>query len=507
MTDVAAAGAPHLSRRQRLGAALALGALFALGQAPADLWPLALAALVLFFVLIRFAQRPAEAGWTAWVFGAGYFGLSLHWIVEPFLVDAALTGWMAPFGLAGLAGGLALFWAVPAWLAWRIGRPALVVPLWALSEMARAYVLTGFPWGLVGYVWSPSPAAHWAAFVGSHGLTLAALTVAALGGHALARRDWRIGGGAIAGVVLMLGGGALLAPPPDDLDGRPVVRLVQPNAPQHLKWRRDMVPVYFERQVAATAAAPRPDLIVWPETALPMLLDNAGEALAIVEEAARGAPVVVGIQREEDGRWFNSAVTIGPQGGIVDVYDKHHLVPFGEYMPARWLFEHIEVSGLAARAEGGYSPGPGPRLLDLGALGAALPLICYEAVFPQDVTGAPARPEMLLQLTNDAWFGTFSGPYQHLAQARMRAIETGLPLLRAANTGVSAVIDSGGRVLAALPLGQAGHVDHPLPPAGPATLYSRTGDWPALVALLALLAGLALRAPLSSRIDAGPGRG
>ncbi|SFD56179.1 apolipoprotein N-acyltransferase [Roseivivax sediminis] len=499
MADTALARGRALGRWCRLALAAAFGGLFGLGQAPFDLWYIAPLGLVAIFVLLRSLAVPTQAGWSAWAFGAGYFGLSLSWIVEPFFVDAAVTGWMAPFALLGLAGGLALFWALPVWSAWRIGRPVLAVPLWALFELSRAYVLTGFPWGLVGYVWTPSAGAQWAAVVGPHGLTFVTLALAALAAHGLSARDWRTGAGAVLGTGVLLLGGLALAPAPATAPDAPVVRLVQPNAPQHLKWRRDMIPVYFQRQIAATRAEPRPDLIVWPETALPMLLHNSNEAREIIDEAAQGVPVVLGIQREEAGNWYNSAIAIGPRGRIADVYDKHHLVPFGEYMPARWFFEHIEISGLAARAEGGYSAGPGPRLLDLGALGTALPLICYEAVFPQDVTGAPERPRMLLQLTNDAWFGTWSGPYQHLAQARMRAIETGLPLLRAANTGVSAVIDGGGRVRTLLPLGEAGHIDHPLPPALAPTLYSRTGDWPALLAILSAVLSLILLHPRSKR--------
>ena len=200
--------------------------------------------------------------------------------------------------------------------------------------------------------------------------------------------------------------------------------------------------------------------------------------------------MAIGIQREQNGRYYNSLVTLGEGGGIGQVYDKHHLVPFGEYMPAAAVFRRWNIFGLAARAEGGYAPGAGPRMLDFGPLGLALPLICYEAVFPQNVYRAPVRPQMLLQITNDAWFGQWSGPYQHLAQARVRAIEQGLPLLRSANTGVSAVIDGAGRIIASLPMGEAGFVDAPLPAPLRHTVYARTGDLPVLILLF--LCGTAL---------------
>ncbi len=489
------------SRAKLVGGALFLGLIFATGQAPFDLWYLALAALGGALWLIRAAATPRQAAWTGWAFGAGYFGFSMSWLIEPFLVDAAVTGWMAPFALVLAAGGFALFWAWPAWAAARLGQGWLIVPFWALSELARAYILTGFPWGMVGYVLAPTTAVQWVAWIGPHGLNAAILAIVALAVTALSRRDWRRGLAACLGAALLFGGGWARMAPPDSDAGRPVIRLVQPNAPQAEKWQPGRAQMFFERQVRASAAAPAPDLILWPETAVPMLLNHAGEALRIISEAAGPVPVLMGIQREEDGRYYNSSVLIGPNGGVRATYDKHHLVPFGEYMPAAWLFRHINVSGLAQRAEYGYSAGPGPRLLDLGDLGRALPIICYEAVFPQDVNNAPARADMILQMTNDAWFGQWSGPYQHLMQARLRAIEQGLPVMRAANTGVSAVIDGHGRIRASLGLGETGHVDAPIPSPLAPTIYARTGDWPVLLWLLGC-AGLGLIRARSNRIDA-----
>ncbi|MCB1335386.1 MAG: apolipoprotein N-acyltransferase [Roseivivax sp.] len=472
----------------RQGLALVFGLALATGAPPLSLWPLAWASLVGPLWLFSRCTTPAQAGWTGWIVGAGYFGASMAWIVQPFLVDAAVTGWLAPLGLLGMAGGLSLFWAAAFWAARRAGGLILLVALWTLAELARAYVLTGFPWGLVGYVLAPSPAAHWAALVGSHGLTLAALTVAALAVAGLSRRVWLAAAGGLAGTLLL--GGAALQPPAPDLAGRPVVRLVQPNAPQHLKWDPAYMPVFFQRQISATSAEGAPDLIVWPESALPVLLDQAGPAFEVIAGASGAAPVALGIERRDtvEGAtvYYNSLAVLTAEGQVTAVYDKHHLVPFGEYMPFPWLFSHIEAAGLAARAAGGFSAGPGPRLIDT-PVGRALPLICYEAVFPQDVTAAPERPDYLLQVTNDAWFGTHLGPQQHLMQARMRVIETGLPLVRAANTGISAVIGPGGRIIAALPLNREGHIDAPLPAALAPTPYARTGDWPVFAALLAII--------------------
>jgi apolipoprotein N-acyltransferase len=286
-----------------------------------------------------------------------------------------------------------------------------------------------------------------------------------------------------------------------------VVRLVQPNAAQHLKWDPDLALEFFLRQVGFTAAAPptgapRPALVVWPEVAVPYALDRADAALERIAAAAQGAEVALGIQRQDDaGRWFNAMVRLDETGRLADVYDKHHLVPFGEYMPFADLFARWGIFGLAANLAGGFTPGPGPRLVDFGPVGRVLPLICYEVIFPRGIARAGARPDLLLQLTNDAWFGEVSGPWQHLAQARLRAVEQGLPLMRAANTGISAGFDPWGRELGRIALGTAGFVDLPLPRPLPPTPYARWGDWPVLPAL-AVLAALGFAVFRRPAIDA-----
>ena len=470
------------------------GAVAASGQAPWNMWPLAIAGFAALWALFSISRTPRRAALTGLAGGTGYFLLALNWIVEPFLVDIGRHGWMAPFALVLLAAGLALFWAGAFAVARSLGGRGLHWCLaLAAAELARSYVFTGFPWALVGHTLIPSPLVQMAAWTGPHGLSLAVLALACALWALTRPGQWRW-----AVPVLALGGAGLVTgvrladlPPPGP--DAPVVRLVQPNAPQHEKWDPDKAHVFFQRQIAYTAAptasdAPRPAVVIWPETAVPVLLDYGQEVLSRVAEAADGVPVVLGIQRTEGLLIFNSAVRVDAGGAVGALYDKHHLVPFGEYMPMGELMARFGIHGLASSEGRGYSPGPGARLMDLPGIGPALPLICYEAVFPQDVAAAPVRPRLLMQLTNDAWFGQVSGPYQHLAQARLRAVEQGLPMVRSANTGVSAVIDPRGRIVTSLALGQAGFVDAPLPVALSPTPYARSGDLPWAIAIFGLLA-------------------
>ena len=246
------------------------------------------------------------------------------------------------------------------------------------------------------------------------------------------------------------------------------------------------------------AGMPRPDVIIWPETAIPWLLEDAADILAEIAFAGQGAKVILGLQRRDpEGAWFNTLVAIGPGGEVEASYDKHHLVPFGEYMPLVHVFAQLGIFGLATNETGGYTAGPGPHLIDLGSAGRILPLICYEAIFPNDIARADGRAGWMVQITNDGWFGQISGPWQHLALARLRAVEQGLPMMRSANTGISAAIDPYGRVIAALPLGEAGFLDASLPEPLPLTPYARHGDWP-VFALLALLGLFLARRSYSS---------
>ncbi|WP_262494976.1 apolipoprotein N-acyltransferase [Paracoccus thiocyanatus] len=481
----------------------------ALGQAPWGLWPLTLLALALLCHRIARAATPGAAAWHGFAAGLGHFALAMSWIVEPFLVEPETYGWMAPFALLFMAAGGALFWTVPAWLAGRLApgfpRQGLAfAALMVLSDWLRGWIFTGLPWALTGHVWIDTPAGQVAATLGAIGLSGLTMLAAAL--PLCFRRPGRFP--ALPGTVLALlvvatawsAGLARLAQPlPPDTGMR--LRLVQPDATQALKWDPWWSEVFFRRLLDLSAIRdpdmPPPDAVIWPETAVNFLLEQAGTAPQDIA-AYVGAPVVLGIQRVEGERYFNSLTEFSAQG-IGPIYDKFHLVPFGEYTPWGDMMAQLGIRAFAAQHGFGYSAGPGPQVMRLPGLPPMQPLICYEAVFSDHLVSGENRPSWLLQVTNDAWFGQWSGPWQHLAQARLRAIESGLPLMRAANTGVSAVIDARGGLRATLGLNRAGRIDAALPGALPPTPWSRLGDWPALALALAALLLVAARRPRALR--------
>lgn len=482
----------------RLGADLLIGAAAALGQAPWGLWPVTVLALAALIWRVATAPSSRAAAWRALAIGAGHFALALAWITQPFLVEADRYGWMSPIALLLTALGGALFWSLPALAAHRFGwnrtsRAAALALALLVSDWLRGWIFTGLPWALTGHVWIDTPAGQIAAWLGAPGLSALTLAAALLPVLGRTRRGIATGAGLSAALIALAWGAGLarLAQPlPPDRDQ--IVRLVQPNADQTLKWDPFWAPQFYDRLTALSAlpldpalGEGRPDLVVWPETAVPFLLNEAGPALQDIA-AQSGATTLVGIQRSDGAAWFNSLAEFTPDARIGAVYDKFHLVPFGEYIPWGDALARFGITAFAAQHGNGYSRGPGPQVMAVEGLPPFQPLICYEAIFERHLLRGQ-RPEWILQVTNDAWFGTWSGPYQHLAQARLRAIQSGLPLLRAANTGVSAVIDARGGLRTTLALNRDGVLDAALPGALPPTLWWRWGDLP-MLALMALAA-------------------
>ncbi|MBU2994547.1 apolipoprotein N-acyltransferase [Octadecabacter sp. 1_MG-2023] len=483
-------------RVARIAGPVVLGALAALGHESwaTGFWWVTIPFILALLSLPAASKKAASFGW---LLGVGYFAVTLRWIVEPFLVDPVRHGWMAPFAILFLSGGLALFWGAAFWLArwFSVGRANAM--LWlpitlTLAELMRGHVFTGFPWGLPSYTLIGGVGDVWFAWVGPYGTTLLLLGLIGVVAYSL-HRGWTLIWPALVGCLFATLGLQALTPQAPEPNRDVTLRLVQPNAPQHQKWDRDWMPVFFERAIAQTSAGDPPDVVIWPETSIPSLLNYAQPLIERMSIAARGAPVVAGIQREDANAYFNSAIVIEGPTTVGDIMDKAHLVPFGEYIPLAHVLVPLGLGTLVEQVAG-FTAGQGDGLMEIDGFGLARVLICYEGIFPEEIQRGDVRPDVLLILTNDAWFGTNAGPRQHLVQAQARAIEQGLPVIRAANTGISAVIDARGEIVDSLPLNEAGYLDAHVPNALPPTAYAQIGDWPLLVLLgLFFLLGLVRR--------------
>jgi apolipoprotein N-acyltransferase len=485
-------------------AALGLGVFAALALPPVYALPALLVSLPGLMALIDAAPGPAVAARRGWWFGFGFYLVGLYWITEAILIEAARFWWFVPIAVPALAATLAAFIAAATWAARfaRAGWPRAfaLAGAWVLADIARQFVGTGFPWNPLGSVWEfpgwlgdvfiqPS------AWMSIHGLTL--LTVLLALTPALGWR-WRGAGAVLLGAWAAFGVIRLQQPSPP-APGLNVV-LVQGNVAEGQKWDRTLIDSIFERYLRFTLegmarSGSGPAVVVWPETASPFLLQQDAVARQDIVEASKGAPALVGALRfDSNGTLRNSLFALTGSGMVAAVYDKWHLVPFGEYQPS-WF-----PAGIQVVPGGGLARGPGPRTLHVPGLPPVGPLICYEAIFPGQVVDPADRPAWMINITNDAWFGDSSGPRQHLAAARMRAVETGLPLLRAANTGITAAFDARGHELARLARATAGALVIPLPPALPPTPFAQYGlPIPFLFAAGVLALGL-----LAGR--GGPGR-
>jgi apolipoprotein N-acyltransferase len=502
--------------RLRGAAALAVGAALTLAQPPIGFWPALVPGWCAALWLLRMAATARAAARTGFLAGFGFFLTGLHWVGSAFLVEAGNVWWYAPvmpFAVALLAAACALFWAGGFALAHaaraRLAAPGWADPLtlaWAMAaaEAARGALLTGFPWALQAYAWTETPVIQAAALGGAP--LLSALTVAAAAAPMAATRraPWPALGAAAALAASWAWGAARLEASVATAPRRPVIRLVQPNVPQGDKWEDGRARRIFDNLVSLTAepAAAAPALVVWPEVAVTFLFDRSPDALALALAAAPpGASLAVGSVRAEGEhpgwRLFNSLLFHGPDGAALGFYDKRRLTPFGEYVPYAWVLGRLGI-GTLGEGLSGFTPGALGGPFALPGLPPFAPLICYEIVFPRDVLRAAEGADWILQVTNDAWFGDSGGPWQHLAQARARAVELGLPVARAANTGISAMIDSHGRIAAQLPLGARGALDAPLPGAAPPTPFRRLGFAPAL-ALFAIVSALMIARAVFSR--------
>ncbi|MBR0958442.1 apolipoprotein N-acyltransferase [Bradyrhizobium japonicum] len=507
---------------QRAVIAMAAGALSVLALAPFNLFPVLFVTFPVLVWLIdgagggRYGGVPAAA-LTGYWFGLGYFVPGLYWIGYAFFVDADMFAWLTPFAVLGLPAYLAIFTAIGfalARLLWtkNATRVLALAASLTISEWLRGHALTGFPWNAFGYALSePLPLAQTASLIGLWGMTF--LTVAIFASPATlidrtpdGRLQWRVPAAAVTLLIAMSIFGAIrLSLHPTTIVSGAKLRLMQPNLQQDAKFNYAAKAQVMKTYLALSDRASGPQstgvrdatILIWPESAFPFFLTREADAMAqIADLLPKGTVLITGSVRAPDlprgtpiTRAYNSIYVIDHDGSVLAVYDKLHLVPFGEFLPYQALMEKLGFEQLT-RVRGGFIPGTVRHALPVAGAPPALPLICYEAIFPGEVAGRNERPGWIVNLTNDGWFGISTGPYQHLEQSRMRAIELGLPLVRSANTGISAVIDPVGRTIASLGLGLEGVLDANLPAAIPPTVYARVGDAPAamLVAVAVLLA-------------------
>jgi apolipoprotein N-acyltransferase len=534
---------------RRILIAFLAGASTALALPPTEIWPVPFVTFPILVWLIdgspagRLGGVLAAAG-AGWWFGFGYFLAGLYWIGHAFLVDAEVFGWLMPFAVVALPAGMAAYTALGlalAQLIWTRGAVrvlALAVAL-TVAEWLRGHLFSGFPWNTYGYaVVTPLWLAQGTALIGVWGMTFLAVAIysspAALADErADTRRPWLAPGlGVIVIAALAIWGAIRLARAPSEFVDGVRLRIMQPNLQQDEKFNYGQKQQVMSRYLALSDRSSGPQStgvhdathLIWPESAFPFFLTREADALAqIAALLPKGTVLITGGVRPPEQlpnvpatRAYNSIYVIDHDGSILSVYDKVHLVPFGEYLPYQRALERLGLLQLT-KVPGGFIAGDRRRNQHVPGAPDFLPLICYEIIFPGDavprserpgwlynhvgryvawpyVSGSGERPGWLLNLTNDGWFARSAGPYQHFQQARMRAIEEGLPMVRAANTGISAVVDPFGRVIRSLRLGEEGVLDAPLPRRIASTPYARLGDGP-----LALLAGAALVWVLSSR--------
>ena len=501
------------------GLAAALGAVAGLAFAPLNLVPcfaLGISGLVWLAAAAPTRRKGFAVGW--W-WGFGHFAVNSYWIAESFLVDAARFGWMIPPVLGGLAAYLALYPAL-AVLAFRmLPRPLSIAGLagfaafWTIAEWLRGHVLTGYPWDLAAYIWSGSDAMMQSASLwGSWGLglvTVFALSLPAL----LTLMTLRAARGAAIGMALVLGalylGGIwrLSNAIPTPIEDDPTVtrvRIIQPNIAQSLKLSSDTRPQQIQTLLRLTLETPGLDkvtAVIWPESAANYLLDREPELRSVLAQAVpAGGVLITGAPRGEPAsgpltQIWNSLAAIDREGRILGTADKFHLVPLGEYVPMREIFPFINKLTPGSM---NFTPGPGPRTLHLAGLPAFSPLICYEAIFPGAVTDPADRPGLIINVTNDGWFGTSTGPFQHFDTARFRSVEEGIPMLRAANTGISAVVDAYGRVETRSNLVVEAVIDATVPPALEPTPFARFGVLTVLPLIVLALIPILFRVRKSS---------
>lgn len=475
-----------------------MGAGLAFAHPPTAFWFLAPVAISLFYLLLDGAGARRHALYRGFSFGYGFSIAGTYWIANALAVDTEKFGWLIPVSILGLSAVMALWFALLGWLYWwrRTGHPMAdllrFVVLWVLVEYLRSLGLFGFPWNLAGYIALASDrVSQLASLFGVYGLSLlivglSVLPVVWLKPTIGDRLRTIYSAAALLALILVYGFGMARMPSQPDFT-MTRVRVVQPNIPQDQKWTQAGRLQSLEIHAALSRLktdGPTPSILIWSETAMPFTMypDSPWPSRVAPLMPSYGILLTGAVRADDSGshiKLWNSIVAVDGDGEWRASYDKHQLVPFGEFVPLRNVLPLDKITP----GDTDFSRGEGPRTITLGELPPFSPLVCYEVIFPWMAVDRKERPEWILNVTNDAWYGDSPGPYQHYAMARMRAVEQGLPLVRAANTGISAVIGPYGRAVRTLPLNERGIIDQALPKPLKPTLYARHGEMPVAVLL------------------------
>jgi len=521
------------------------GAVASLALPPLGFWPVLFVTFpFLLLVLDGISLKPLSPGqefksafFAGWLFGFGYFVTSLYWIGAALLVEPDKFALLLPLAVIALPAGLALFWGLATGLSillWKMTANRLVTLTLALTlfEWLRGYLFTGFPWNTIGYSSASLKGLdQLAAFSGIYGVTLMILIWSFTPVLFFAKRINYL---LIGCLVLSFSGTWFLGhlrsaqshilSTTDKSSSQPIIRVVQPNIMQEKKWdrayRQENIDRYFQisaqKSTGLNPGKQSYNILVWPESALPLIYEKSEKTqLRVASLLPKNTLLLMGalrlgrgIGRGQDSNtqtrpFFNSLLAVNSEGKVIATYDKSHLVPFGEYLPAEKWLAPLGLRKIVA-LPASFSSGNGPKTIKINTFPSFSAFICYEISFSDKIAGRNPRPEWIVNVTNDGWFGKTAGPHQHLAQTRFRAIEQGLPIVRAANTGISAMIDPYGAIVDFLPLGQAGFFDTRLPKALPKTIFVRFGYLPLIVQVVLILLVFATFSKLVFRRNRSP---
>jgi apolipoprotein N-acyltransferase len=481
--------------RKNILLAMLCGVCAALALPPFFYLPLAIIAFSGLYLLLTKAENLKQSFWIGWSFGFAHHVVGLYWISNALLTDPARFGWMIPFAISLIPAALAIYIGLVAVAFKRFFKPqigiVLFATLWVIGEWLRAHLFTGFPWNLIGYAWNITDSTmQIASVIGIYGLSYL-LILAATAPVLLLQKKWALP--AICSLLIplcMLWFGADRLQHANQKNTTLPIHIVQANISQNHKWDEARMADGLMLYLKLSRRAPSGSVIVWPETAVPYFLHEDERIQKMIAQMIGSKTLITGslrIQRlgEDDFNLWNS-LEVMQKGEIAGFYNKSRLVPFGEYVPLRALLPFVEKITHGSKD---FSRGEGATVTTVPEVPSFEPLICYEVIYP-DYSPKTGQARWLINVTNDAWFGLSSGPHQHFEMARMRAVEQGLPIVRAANTGISGIVDAYGRVQLSLTLGEQGVIDGFLPPPSlKTTTYSLYGD---LVIGLLMFVGIIL---------------